>query len=203
MSFPAIHIARIGRSPVLGLWLGIALLSALLQLAGLERALTYDRALIDAGQWWLLISCHFVHTGWSHWSLNMAGLAIVAVFFSRYGSVPRWLLVVLVSALFAGAGSYLFNPELDRAVGLSAVLHGLFVYGALCELPRDRVGGSVLLALLAAKLLWEFFRGAMPGSELLAGGAVATEAHLYGALGGLTAWCVLLGRDNWLYCRRA
>ena len=192
MSIPALSSARNSRNAVLALWAGVALLSALLQLGDMGRILLFDRARIAAGQWWLLLSSHFVHTGWSHWALNMAGLAIVAVFFSRYGSLPRWLLALLFSALFAGAGSYLFNPELDHALGLSAVLHGLFIFGALCELPRHRASGIVLLVLLSTKLLWEFFQGAMPGSEQLAGGAVATEAHLYGAVGGFVAWCTLL-----------
>lgn len=196
MSIPAIYCTRACRNPVVTLWAGVALLSALLQLSDMGRILLFDRARIAAGQWWLLLSSHFVHTGWSHWALNMAGLAIVAVFFSRYGSVPRWLLALLCSALFAGVGSYLFNPELDRALGLSAVLHGLFIFGALHEVRVHRTGGVVLLALLATKLLWEYFHGAMPGSEQLAGGAVATEAHLYGALGGLFSWFLLQFRRH-------
>ncbi len=171
--------------PVHGLWLGIAVLSLLLQASGLVDLLQFDRPLIDAGQYWRLLTCHLVHTGWSHWAMNMAGLALVAYFFSPYATVSQWLAVFVVSALAAGTGSYLFDPQLQVALGMSAVLHGLFVFGALREIRVYPQSGLVLLALLCAKLVWEYRYGALPGSATLAGGEVATSAHLYGAIGGV------------------
>lgn len=170
--------------PAHGLWLCIAGLSLLLQASGLMDILQYDRHLIGLGQYWRLLSCHLVHTGWSHWAMNMAGLALVAFFFSPYATVPQWLAVFVVSALAASTGSYLFDPQLQVALGLSAVLHGLFVFGALREIRVYPQSGYVLLALLCAKLTWEALYGALPGSEVLAGGPVATLAHLSGAVGG-------------------
>jgi rhomboid family GlyGly-CTERM serine protease len=185
--------ARSRFDPVHGLWLGIAGLSLLLQWFGMEQAWQFDRQLIDHGHYWLLLSCHLVHTGWSHWAMNMAGLALVAFFFSPYATVWQWIAVFLVSALVASTGSYLFDPQLQVAVGLSAVLHGLFVFGALREIRVYPQSGYVLLALLCAKLTWEYLHGALPGSERLAGGHVATAAHLYGAIGGvLVALCLYL-----------
>ena len=61
----------------------------------------------------------------------------------------------------------------------------------LREIRFYPVSGYVLTAVLFSKLLWEFFYGALPGSEDMAGGRVLTEAHLLGATGGVLVW--LLG----------
>jgi hypothetical protein len=83
-------------------------------------------------------------------------------------------------------------------VGLSGVLHGLFVAGALASLLAGFRAELLLLGLLAVKLVWEHFQGALPGSESLAGGTVLIEAHLYGAITGVLAAAILL-----IYRRRS
>jgi len=68
------------------------------------------------------------------------------------------------------------------------VLHGLFLYGALREIRFYPLSGYVLVTVLLAKLGWEFFNGALPGSEEMVNGRVLTDAHLLGAIGGVTVW---------------
>jgi membrane associated rhomboid family serine protease len=103
------------------LWLTIVVLTAMVQQADVLYILRYDRAQVEGGRVWLLFSGHLVHANWSHWTLNMTGLGIVAVFFGRYGSPLQWLWVFFMAALFAGTGVYLFNPGLATGAGLSAV----------------------------------------------------------------------------------
>lgn len=189
-------IRRPGRTNAHGygtaaLWLLVLMLTAVLQQADLLHTLRYDRQQVAGGHWWLLFSGHLVHANWPHWALNMAGLGIVAVFFSRYASALQWLWVFCMAALFAGTGVYLFNPVLATGAGLSAVLHGLFLFGALHEIRHQPLSGYVVLALLCGKLAWEFLFGSITGAEALAGGRVATDAHLYGALGAACAAGVL------------
>lgn len=169
------------------LWLFLFVICFSLQSAGLASTFQFDRALIDQGQYWLLLTGHLVHLNWTHWALNMAGLAIVAVFFSLYGSMLDWLFVLLFSAIVIGLGLYWFHPELGWYVGLSGVLHGLFIYGAIREIRFYPFSGYILLLLLTAKLFWEYMNGALPGSEEMTGGRVLVEAHLYGAAAGLVA----------------
>lgn len=169
------------RFPVLWLWLLIALVSFVMQAAGWVDDWRYDRGQIEAGKLWLLLSGHLVHLNWSHWVLNMAGLGIVAFFFSRYEQWQSWLLLCLLSALCIGVGMYFLKPDIQYYVGLSGVLHGLFVYGAWQERKVYPTSGYVLLILIGGKLLWEILYGAVPGSEEWTGGRVLTEAHLYGA----------------------
>ena len=176
------------------LWLVILALTAVLQLSDQVASWRFDRNLIAGGHYWLLLSGHFVHLNWTHWGLNMAGLGIVAFFFSAYGRLLQWGSVIIVSAVFVGVGLYWLNVNVTTYVGLSGVLHGLFIYGALRETRFYPASGYTLLVLLVGKLTWEFFFGALPGSEELTAGRVVTDAHLYGAIGGVVASLVLFPR---------
>jgi len=169
------------------LWLFLFVICFSLQSAGLVSTFQFDRVLIDQGDYWLLLTGHLVHLNWTHWALNMAGLVIVAVFFSLYGNILDWLFVLMFSAAVIGLGLYWFHPELVWYVGLSGVLHGLFIYGAIREIRYYPLSGYVLVLLLAGKLFWEYMNGALPGSEQMTGGRVLVEAHLYGAMAGLAA----------------
>jgi len=166
-------------------WLGLFILSVLLQGLNLVDVMRFDRGVISQGQWWLLLTGNLAHLNWNHLLLNMAGLALVAVFFSAYMSVLSWLVLSLWSALLVGVGLYYFNPEIFWYVGMSGVLHGLFVVGGWYEFRRFKASGLVLLTLVTAKLIWEQYAGALPGSEEMAGGRVVVDAHLYGAIAGV------------------
>jgi len=104
-----------------------------------------------------------------------------------YGNILDWLFVLLFSAIVTGLGLYWFHPGLIWYVGLSGVLHGLFIYGAIREIRFYPFSGYALLLLICAKLFWEYMNGALPGSESMTGGRVVVEAHLYGAIAGLAA----------------
>ncbi len=170
------------------LWFILFLLSFSLQAFEWVDSWRFNRGLVAQGEVWLLLSGHIVHLNWSHWLLNMAGLAIVAFFFSAHATFKQWFIVIVVSSSVISAGIWWGMPELRYYVGLSGVLHGLFLYGALREIRFYPVSGYVLTTVLIAKLVWEFFNGALPGSEDMAGGRVLTEAHLLGAIGGILVW---------------
>ena len=173
------------------LWLFILLFSAYLQASGQVPSWRYDQALIDSGDYWLLLSGNVVHLNWTHWSLNIAGLTVGIFFFGSYGSVFHWLFVIFMSANFVGLGLYWFNPEVITYVGLSGVLHGLLIYGGVREIRFYPASGYVFLFILVAKLAWEIIYGVMPGSENLIDGRVVTDSHLYGAIGGALATVLL------------
>jgi len=170
------------------LWFVLFLLSFSIQAFDWVDLWRFNRDVVEQGSVWLLFSGHIAHLNWSHWLLNMGGLSIVAFFFSAHASYKQWLLVVVFSASVISAGLWWWMPEIHYYVGLSGVLHGLFMYGALREIRFFPASGYVLLIVLVAKLSWEFFNGALPGSEDMAGGRVLTEAHLLGAIGGVTVW---------------
>lgn len=149
--------------------------------------LRYERELIGAGEWWRLLSGHFVHLGWRHLALNVAGLALMWVLFFPDYSLGRWALIVACSLAAIDAGCFFLERSLRWYVGLSGVLHGVMAAGTLAQLKRREPGALLLLVLLAAKLAYEQFVGAIPYSVEAAGGAVVVDAHLYGAVGAAVA----------------
>jgi len=172
------------------LWLALIALCALMQF--MQNTAAFDRSLIEQGEIWRLLSGHFTHLNWSHFGLNMAGVLMVMVFFANYQSSRYWLGAIVFIALLCSAG-LMTDMQLDRYVGFSGVLHGLFIMGARFEMRRYKLSGVVLLVLIVAKLIWEQVFGAMPGSEEMTGGRVAVNAHLYGAVAGVL-YLMLAGR---------
>ena len=151
-------------------------------------SLRYDRNAILDGQWWRMISANFVHLGWGHFFMNAAGALLVLYFFGRCVAPWGWLATFIGSSVFIAAMILWLHPGIYWYVGLSGALHGLFVVGGLADTRVRPLEGWIFLGLIVIKLAWEQVMGALPGSEAMAGGPVLTEAHLYGALGGLLVW---------------
>ena len=171
----------------------IAVLCISLEFGGFSETLRFDRSSVDDGQWWLLLSCNFVHLGVNHLLLNLAGLGLIYFLLWPNYSNSAWLVITLISSIGVGLGIYLWNPELRWYVGFSGALHGLIIAGAIADLRRYPVSAALLLLLVTAKLTWEQIHGAMPGSAEIAGGNVAVDSHLYGAAWGLFSAIVLIG----------
>lgn len=177
---------------------GWALLGACALLAGIELggeplrdALSYQRTAIAAGQWWRVLSAHIVHLDASHALLNGLGLVLMWALFARDFSPLRWLAIYLVSSLAISFGLYVFDPQVEWYVGASGALHGVMAAGTLAHLRRRDLDGWILAAFIVAKLSYEQIAGSMPFA-----GAVNTlvDAHLYGAIGGLSLALFLRSR---------
>jgi rhomboid family GlyGly-CTERM serine protease len=172
----------------------LVLLSTLIALLGnsVAHTLRYERDAIRDGEWWRLITGNLVHLGWPHLLLNLAGLLLVWLLFHRSLSIRNWIIVTLSSAVAVTGGLLLLDPHLEWYVGLSGVLHGLFAAGVLGSLLAGNRAEWLLLMLFIAKLAWEQWVGAMPGTAGLAGGTVIVDAHLYGATGGAISSLLLV-----------
>lgn len=186
-------IKHLYRSPAHWLVLLLALACVSLQYAGLSDTLRFERSLIGAGQWWLLLSGNFVHLGPSHLWMNLAGLALVVALVWHNFTAVQWLFLIVLSSLCVGVGLWFFNPEVMAYVGFSGALHGLILAGTLADLRVYPRSAAVLLVFIVGKLIWEQVSGALPGSESVAGGQVLVDAHLYGALAGAVFGLVYLG----------
>jgi rhomboid family GlyGly-CTERM serine protease len=165
----------------------LAAVAILLQFGGEDarRILAWDREALAAGESWRLVSGHFVHLGWSHLVLNLAGLGLVAWITGAAYGLLRWAVIAVTTIAVIDAGFWYLYPDLDWYVGLSGVLHGLLAAGLLAGVRQRDREAIVLAVLVAGKLLWEQTVGPLPGSESGAGGSVIVNAHLYGAVGGL------------------
>jgi len=167
----------------------IALLAGLLWWGGpgVTEMLRFERAAIAGGEYWRLVSGHFVHLSGAHAALNVAGVVLVWLLVGQAFRWRGWVLVSLAVLLSINAGLWWWSPQLSWYVGLSGLLHGWLAAG-ICGTANLRRADALLLGVvLVAKLIFEQWYGALPGSEKAAGGPVVVDAHLYGALGGLLA----------------
>ncbi len=163
----------------------LVLLCALLLLPCLageagRLALRYDRAGLEAGQWWRLLTGHWVHLSLRHALLNALGLGLMWALFARDYSPRQWLGILLGAVLAIDAGLWLLDSTLQWYVGSSGVLHGVMAAGTLAHLKRREADGWALLAFLAGKLAYEHLVGPLPFSGTA---EVVTDAHLFGVIG--------------------
>lgn len=178
--------------PAILLAMAVAILCIVLQAAGLDNTLRFDRESIADGSLWLLLTGNFVHLGLSHLMMNMAGFTLVVALVWMRFTWWEWLLIILLSSLTVGIGLYLLDEHISWYVGFSGTLHGLIIAGCLADLRYFPKSAGLLLILVVAKLVWEQLSGALPGSESVAGGSVVVNAHLYGAIGGAVFGALLL-----------
>ena len=150
-----------------------------------RRALWYDRVAIGDGQWWRILTGNLVHLGWTHLALNVAALVIGIWVFYPARTPIAWVMALIVCAVVSSSGLYLFSPNIVWCVGMSGALHGLLMIGAIDWIRQGDRMGWALLVIWTSKLAWEHFQGALPFSTETVGSEVVTDAHLWGAVGGL------------------
>jgi len=177
-------------------WMGlgiIAVVSLLLELLGDggRLALAYNRDALEAGEFWRLLTGHFVHLSLTHVLLNLAGLALVVWIVGHAFSWSQWLFVMFVSIVIIDAGFWFLSPELAWYVGISGLLNGILAAGLVIGIAERDPGSVVLAVVVLAKLTWEQTVGPLPGSESTSGGDVVVIAHIYGAAGGLLSAALL------------
>ncbi|WP_245586097.1 rhombosortase [Solimonas soli] len=158
-----------------------------------RAALEYERSLIAQGQWWRLLTGSLVHLGWYHLMLNAIGIGVLVLLCPQALPPRIWLRRLALLALGMSLCLYAFVPNLQTYVGMSGVIHGLFVLGLVPQLlrrapdghpydRRDRIIAGLCLAYLLGKLGWELVTGTPVSDEAAIGGHVVTESHLYGSL---------------------
>lgn len=150
---------------------------------------SYQRTLILHGEVWRLLSGHLAHLGFLHLLFNIAGLILVWFLVGKGFVFREWVLLILVLAGSTSLCLLLFAAELESYVGLSGVLHGMLLAGALAQI--ERAESKILAAAVVIKLILEQVIGPMPGHDEFIGGRVIVDAHLYGALTGV---CFVVGR---------
>jgi len=178
---------------------GLALLAAValfllpeIDGAAARDALSYQRAALAEGQWWRLLTAHFVHLDLEHAALNAMGLVLMWALFARDYPPLRWLAIYLGTALTVSASLWWFSPDVAWYVGASGALHGVMTAGTLAHLRRGDLDGWILAIFIVVKLGYEQYAGALP----FAGSPdTVVDAHLYGAIGGVVL-ALLRGRPR-------
>lgn len=166
--------------------------------AQISDLLIYDRNLVTAGEYWRLISAHFFHSNGNHFILNGAAVLLLWALHGQYYNHKNYLVVFMTSAIVCSLGIHWFSLDIALYVGLSGVLHGFFVWGALMDIKHKEKTGYLLLVGVLAKIVHEQIYGASADVALLINAVVATDAHLYGVIGGFLAFLL-----NYIYRHKA
>lgn len=150
----------------------------------LTTELNFHQELITNGQWWRIITGHFAHTNTMHLLMNSAALVLFSSIHGQYFNKIQLFSMLFLLCLLTSIGIYFLSPNLTDYVGLSGVLHGLFVIGAIKDIQVKEKTGYILITGLVLKLIYEQFFGASDDVAKLINARVAIDAHLWGALAG-------------------
>jgi rhomboid family GlyGly-CTERM serine protease len=159
----------------------------------LSRWLVFDRVAIVSGQWWRLMTGNWVHFSADHLLADSVAVGIAGALIERQeGMRSFWLYAV--TAAVVGLAVFFLAPEVAQYGGLSGVACGAFGYLALNEIKRFRACRwlpILVLALLVAKVGWEYTTGRALFVGMHDGMRVLPLAHAAGLLSGAGYWVVL------------
>lgn len=178
-------------------WPRFAVLAALLAAAYLwpAGALEWSRSGISGGDYWRLLTGQWVHLGLNHLLLNLAGLVVTGLLFTKHPALPIWISYLILSPLAISSGLFLAAPELDWYRGFSGCLHGLLVFTALYNIRTETRWSLIILGFILFKMTAEVFLYPAVGENPLVGGQVIVQSHWLGALTGLAAGLLALPRS--------
>ncbi|WP_440056075.1 rhombosortase [Pseudoalteromonas sp. T1lg65] len=169
----------------------LALFAVLLMLLNLSDSLDFNRVLITEGEIWRVLTGQFMHSNFYHLGLNLLGILLIWLLHGEYTPTTHYFQNTWLLALATGVLIYFFAPNIILYTGLSGLLHGMIVMGALEDIKRKMTTGYLLFFGVFVKIGWEQFHGGSTEVEALINSRVAIEAHLFGALSGV---CLFLLR---------
>lgn len=166
----------------------------------LGRSLIYDRAAIEAGELWRLVSGSLAHHSPHHLLWNVAAMAVAGTLVERLG-IRHFAALCLAAATAVGVAIYLAAPELDTFAGLSGVAVAAVVFLCLDGLGDSGPWRWICLAALAVTSLKIGLElgtgGSLLGSLSTEGFVLAPVSHAAGALAAvLVAVAVRGGRSR-------
>ncbi|MDP4984474.1 rhombosortase [Pseudoalteromonas tunicata] len=153
----------------------------------------YDRALILQGELWRLVTGHFAHSNINHLLLNCAGVFLIWALHGEYRETLGYFTQLIILSILCSIGLFLFYPDTHRYVGLSGILHGVIILGAIKDCQLGMRSGFVLFFGVWLKIAFEQFQGPDADIGHLINARVAIEAHLLGAFAGsfyLAVWLI-------------
>lgn len=170
------------------IFIGVALLTP-----EILTSLAYLRDAIANGQWWRLLTGHYVHFTLYHALMNAAGLVLVCLLLLNKQSLLFFCGINIALPVLISLGLWWLFRDIDQYRGYSGVIYGLISAGLVLEWQQNKSIYSLALILLTAKIAYE----QLPNYDvnyLVAeiGVPVAIEAHLLGFVGGVVIGLTVL-----------
>jgi rhomboid family GlyGly-CTERM serine protease len=174
--------------------LAAAAVAAYLGLGATPEAWVFDRLAIADGEWWRLLTGHWVHSDASHAGWDISMMLLFGVLFEAR---LQWRLplVLLLASCAVDAWLWWGVPDLRFYCGLSGILNGVLIVGLL-EWWRETRHPLMLLTIAASALKIVI--------EIHSGQALLTQtawpslptAHAAGFLCGLALHLLLSRREE-------
>lgn len=138
---------------------------------GLSSMFIYDRDVILDGEFWRLITGHFVHFSGLHFSFNIIAFGITGWIIEKR-AYPGFGMLVLIMAFVIGVSMIVLKPDMQFYGGLSGISHGALIYLALFGLREAKPWNTISWVIL-------LFVPIKVGIEMFTGGLLAYRAETF------------------------
>lgn len=136
-----------------------------------------------------ILTAPFVHISFRHLIANSIPLFVLGTLVLLRG-LTEFAIVVQLSVLIGGAGTWLFGMSGSQHVGASGIVLGLMGY-LLFRAAFDRKFSSIVITLVVALVY-----GTALALSLVPQQDISWSGHFFGLLGGITAARVLARRTS-------
>lgn len=151
----------------------------------------FDRAaILTQSQWWRLFTGHWVHANTEHTLLNLMSFLGALFLLPVLRQPARLMALIVFSSLGISIALLCFNPNMEYYLGFSGVFYALLAGGSI--VAWRQATACIIAAFLIVKITIEQTIGPMTYSTTMTGGNVATAAHLYGVVAGITVSATMM-----------
>ncbi len=172
---------------------GICLLHALGQ--PVFKWLVFDRQAVMHGQFWRVLTGHFVHVGLDHLGWDLLALLILGAIIEKKGAAAFWK-SLLFSCSAVSFWLMLGRAETSQYCGLSGALSGLLAAAVFCRYEATR--NKFFFVVLAAAALKIGLELVLRQPVFAMSVTPVPEAHLVGLGAGLFHSFSLIERNAFL-----
>jgi membrane associated rhomboid family serine protease len=127
-----------------------------------------------------IVMAPLIHANLQHLLANTIPFVVLGAIIVMRG-VRAFVTVLIVSALVAGAGTWLFGASNTMHIGASGIVFGFFGYLLLRAVYDQRVSSLLIAIVLAVLYGASFLTSLMPAQ------GVSWSGHVFGFLGGIAA----------------
>jgi membrane associated rhomboid family serine protease len=136
-----------------------------------------------------ILTAPFVHVSFRHLIANSIPLFVLGTLVLLRG-LTEFAIVIQLSILIGGAGTWLFGTSGSQHVGASGIVLGLMGY-LLIRAAFDRKISSIVITLVVALVYGTTF-----AFSLIPQQDISWSGHFFGLLGGITAARLLARRGS-------